>query len=70
MLILTRKHNEAIYINGEEIQIRVLDISGSQVKLGIDAPKHIKVFRQEVAERIAASNIGVIQDAQQSSANP
>jgi len=47
MLILSRKKDESIVI-GDNITISVVDIKGDQVKLGIDAPNDVKVFRQEV----------------------
>ena len=56
MLILTRKQNESIII-GDEIEISVIDIKGDQVKLGIKAPKEIKVYRFEVYEAIQKENI-------------
>jgi carbon storage regulator len=55
MLILSRKTNESIMI-GDQIEISVVDIKGDQVKLGINAPKTVKVFRQEVYEAIQLEN--------------
>ncbi|MDX8398178.1 MAG: carbon storage regulator CsrA [Mariprofundaceae bacterium] len=52
MLILTRKPGETITI-GEDIQIQVLSIKGGQVRIGIDAPRHIAVNREEVFERLS-----------------
>jgi carbon storage regulator len=57
MLILTRKLGERITIN-DDIQITLLDIKGSQVKLGIEAPKYIAVHRHEIYERIRGENLG------------
>lgn len=51
MLLLTRRIGESIII-GDDIEIKVMDIRGSQVKIGIEAPKHISVHREEVYERI------------------
>lgn len=51
MLILTRKLGESITI-GDEIKITVVDCQGKQVKLGIIAPEHIKIHREEVFEKI------------------
>jgi carbon storage regulator len=56
MLILTRKLGEQITI-GDDIVIRVVDIKGGQVKLGIDAPRHIEVHREEIYERIKKENL-------------
>jgi carbon storage regulator len=55
MLILSRKINEKVII-GEDISVSIIEIRGDQVRLGIDAPKKIKVFRQEVFEAIKAEN--------------
>jgi carbon storage regulator len=56
MLILTRKLGEKIAI-GDDITITLVEIKGTQVKLGIEAPKHIEIHRQEVYERIRQENL-------------
>jgi carbon storage regulator len=56
MLILTRKLGERITIGGN-IVITLLEIAGSQVKLGIEAPKGISIHRQEIYERIRQQNL-------------
>ena len=55
MLVLTRKINEAIRI-GEDIEIKILSIDGEQIKLGIDAPKHIDIHRKEIYVAIQQEN--------------
>ena len=55
MLILSRKVDEKIVI-GDDIVISVIEIRGDQVRIGIDAPKKVKVFRQEVYDAIKAEN--------------
>ena len=55
MLILTRKSGASINI-GDEIKVTVLEIRGSQVRLGISAPKHIQVDREEITERKRIEN--------------
>jgi len=55
MLILSRKTNEKIMI-GEDISLTIIEIRGDQVKVGIEAPKSVKVFRQEVYEAIQNEN--------------
>ncbi|MGD9153134.1 MAG: carbon storage regulator CsrA [Gammaproteobacteria bacterium] len=53
MLILTRRTNESIIVDNN-IEITVLSISANQVKMGIDAPKKVEVFRKEIWLRIRA----------------
>lgn len=55
MLVLSRKIQEAILV-GEEIEIKVLGIEGDQVKLGISAPKHVDIYRQELYQAIQVEN--------------
>ena len=55
MLILSRKVNEKVVI-GDDISISIIEIRGDQVRVGIDAPKKIKVFRQEVFDAIKEEN--------------
>jgi carbon storage regulator len=52
---LTRKIGESIAI-GDDIQIHVVDIRGSQVKLGIMAPKDVEIYREEVYLKIQEEN--------------
>ena len=56
MLVLTRKSGEKITI-GDDIIVKVLEIKGSQVKVGIEAPKGIAVHRSEIHERIQQENL-------------
>ena len=51
MLVLSRKAEESMYI-GDDIKITVLDIRGGQVRIGITAPRDIRVHREEVYNRI------------------
>lgn len=55
MLILSRKINEKIMI-GNDISVSIIEIRGDQVRLGVEAPKTVKVFRQEVFNAIMAEN--------------
>ena len=55
MLILSRKLNESIII-GDDIELSIVDIKGDQVKIGINAPKSVKVFRKEVYDAIQDEN--------------
>lgn len=51
MLVLSRKCEESIVINGE-IEIKIIDISGERVRIGVEAPKNYKVFRKELLATI------------------
>ena len=51
MLILTRRVGEAIYINGQEIKIRVLETNSNQAKIGIEAPDNMIILREEILNR-------------------
>ena len=62
MLILSRKTNEKIMI-GEDISISIIEIRGDQVRIGVDAPKSVKVFRQEVFDAIKAENKAAAESA-------
>lgn len=55
MLILSRKKGEAIQI-GDGIEIKIISIQGDQVKIGIDAPKNVEVYRKELYEQIQREN--------------
>ena len=64
MLVLTRKSNQSIMI-GDDIEVSVLSIMGEKVRIGIQAPRDIPVFRREVyleiqqerAKEMAGSNV-------------
>lgn len=51
MLILTRKIGESLMV-GDDVTISVLGVKGNQVRIGIDAPKHVQVHREEIYNRI------------------
>ena len=55
MLILSRKVDEKIII-GNDITLTIIEIHGDLVKIGVEAPQNVKVFRQEVYEAIQAEN--------------
>lgn len=62
MLILTRKSDQSIII-GNNIKVKVLKIQGGQVHLGIDAPRDLSVYRQEIYEQIEKENKNAVQKA-------
>lgn len=51
MLILTRRVGETVMI-GEEVTVTVLGVKGNQVRIGVNAPKHVSVHREEIFQRI------------------
>ncbi len=51
MLVLTRRRGETIKIN-DNISIRVLKVDGNKVRIGVEAPKEMDIYRLEVYERI------------------
>ena len=55
MLALSRKKNEALVINNN-VEVTILDIKGDQVKIGIEAPREVPVYRKEVYLQIQQSN--------------
>ena len=59
MLVLARKVDESIMI-GDQIEVSIVDIKGDQVKIGIAAPKNVKVYRKEVYQAIQQENIEAV----------
>jgi carbon storage regulator len=55
MLVLTRKNGESIKI-GDDIEITIISSKNDQVKIGINAPKNIEVFRKEILDQIQSEN--------------
>ena len=55
MLILTRRIGESVYI-GDEVRLTVLGVRGTQVRIGINAPKDVPVHREEIYYRIKNEN--------------
>ena len=55
MLVLTRKANEAILI-GDDIKITVLSSEADRVKIGIEAPKSLRVYRYETLKKVVLEN--------------
>lgn len=56
MLVLNRKKGQTICI-GDQIRITVVDVQGDHIKIGIDAPREVGVYRQEIYKEIVSSNL-------------
>jgi carbon storage regulator len=56
MLVLTRKPKQSIMV-GDQIEISVLSVTGEQVRIGIEAPREVPVFRKEVYLEIHGGNV-------------
>lgn len=60
MLVLTRKLGEGIVI-GDDVTITIVEMKGGNIRIGIEAPQNMKIYRQEVFDRIALENRGATQ---------
>ena len=64
MLVLTRRPGESIVV-GENIVITVIEIKGGQVRIGIDAPRNVDVYREEIYEQVKQENLSAIANVEQ-----
>lgn len=60
MLVLSRKNRQSVVVGGgvsglPEVRFTIVEIRGNAVKIGVDAPVHVPVHRNEIAEKIAAA---------------
>jgi len=55
MLVLSRKANETIKI-GDDIEIRILEVKGDTIRIGIEAPKNVDILRGELIQSITETN--------------
>jgi len=55
MLILTRKPGECLYI-GDDVKITVVEIKGNQIRIGIEAPQNVRIYREEIYVQILEEN--------------
>jgi len=55
MLVLSRKKNESIMI-GDTIEIKVIAVEGDTVRIGVEAPRNVEVFRKEIFDAIQEEN--------------
>ncbi len=63
MLVLQRKENEWISIS-PHIEVRILQVAGEQVKIGIKAPKDIRILRGELQEKVMQANESAVESAE------
>lgn len=61
MLVLTRKKGQKLIIN-DNIEVTILETRGDNVKIGINAPRNVSIFREEIYEEIKKSNEQAIKD--------
>jgi carbon storage regulator len=62
VLIITRRAGEKIMV-GDEISVHVMEIVGNQVRIGIQAPKSVPVYREEIWEAVKAENRAAAESA-------
>ena len=55
MLILTRKPGESVYI-GDDIKVTLMEIKGNQVRVGVEAPSSVRIYREEIYLQILEEN--------------
>ncbi|ABV33235.1 carbon storage regulator, CsrA [Pseudothermotoga lettingae TMO] len=60
MLVISRKSGESFMI-GDSIEVKILRIEGSEVKIGISAPSHVKIYRAEIYQKIVKENKMAVQ---------
>ncbi len=60
MLVLTRRHGESVRI-GSDVRVTVVASTGGQVRIAIDAPDDVGIFREEIFERVASANVEAAQ---------
>jgi carbon storage regulator len=62
VLIITRRAGEKIMV-GDDVTVHVMEIVGNQVRIGINAPKSVPVYREEIWEAVRAENRAAAQNA-------
>lgn len=62
MLVLSRKPGEALRV-GDDVEITIVEVKGDMVRIGIDAPRDVQVWRKELWEAIVAENKRAAEEA-------
>ncbi|PKN41101.1 MAG: carbon storage regulator [Deltaproteobacteria bacterium HGW-Deltaproteobacteria-18] len=60
MLILSRRPGESVHV-GDDIKITILSIKGQQIKLGLEVPEHMTVYREEIYLRVQTQNASALE---------
>ena len=60
MLILSRRPGESVHV-GDDIKITILSIKGQQIKLGLDVPEHMPVYREEIYLQVQTQNASALE---------
>jgi carbon storage regulator len=60
MLILSRRPGESVHV-GDDIKITILSIKGQQIKLGLDVPEHMPVYREEIYLKVQTQNASALE---------
>ena len=69
MLVLTRRKNQSIVI-GDGIVVTVLEVQGDNIRLGITAPRHVQVYREELLTALTAANTSAVLASGSGAATP
>ncbi len=69
MLVLTRRKNQSLVI-GNDIVITVLEVQGDNIRLGITAPRHVQVYREELLTALTSANTSAVLSAGTDAAAP
>ena len=59
MLILSRRPGESVHV-GDDIKITILSIKGQQIKIGLDVPEHMPVYREEIYLKVQIQNASAL----------
>lgn len=60
MLILSRRPGESVHV-GDDIKITVLSVKGQQIKLGLEVPEHMSVYREEIYLKVQSQNASALE---------